>query len=297
MSPPDEAVKWPPDEAEWRELLRDLPHDLPDENRRKAREAIGAAVREYQEDAGRDEQRGAVWRQIRRVASSPQIEKLCRVILQLNNFSQQMDQAEVTREVAEVERLRRRADSLPTIELDWSPEAVAKRQAAADAVARERAAVRDILRRQTHEFDQRVAPMAADARDERRLFDSVAEAMLRQVEPLRQICSDAGLRATMYLSKSRRRGRLLSQLSLAWTVWGRGALPKAETGSFVDFMVDITGRVFSRPVGGSGIKKFVGRERARRLTLRLRDQILLSGEGSMKADAYLIDADGLRVPD
>jgi hypothetical protein len=122
-------------------------------------------------------------------------------------------------------------------------------------------------------------------------LDPQAEAMLRHGEALRQISSDADLRVTVYLLTSRR-GRFMSRLSLAWTGPGRGDLPISETGPFVEFMVAITARVFLRPLDGSGIKRFAKRERARRATLRISDQILLGGAGDMKADAFVIDETG-----
>jgi hypothetical protein len=204
---------WPPDEAEWRELLRDLPPDLSDKERRAVQEAIEAAVREYIDDADRDEQLRSAYLQIKRVADSRQIQKLCQAILQLRDFP----------------------------------------------------------------------------------LDPGTEAMLRQAEALARICSEADLRASLYLSMERR-SRFMSRLSLAWTGPGRGDLPTSETGSFVDFMVAITGRVFPRPLDGSGIKRFVSREKARRATLRILNQIL-TGQGGMKADAFLIDEAGQRKPD
>jgi hypothetical protein len=121
-------------------------------------------------------------------------------------------------------------------------------------------------------------------------LEAGAESMLRHVEALRQISSDADLRAAVYLSTSRR-GRFMSRLSLAWTGPGRGDLPISETGPFVEFMVAVTALAFSRPLDGSGVKRFVQRERARRATLRVLDQVL-AGEGNMKVDAFLIDASG-----
>jgi hypothetical protein len=192
-------VFWPPNEDEWRDLLR-LP---PDADRVAVRQAIEAAVCEYINDAGRDEQLRAVYLQIRRAAGSRQVEKLCQAILQLKNFP----------------------------------------------------------------------------------LDPATEAMLRQVEALRRLHSDAELRATIYLVTSRR-GRFMSRLSLAWTGPGRGDLPISETGPFVDFMVAITALVFSRPLDGSGVKRFASRERARRATLRVLDQ-LFAGEGGMNVDAFV----------
>jgi len=113
------------------------------------------------------------------------------------------------------------------------------------------------------------------------------ENLLRHVEALKQISSDADLRATFYLSTSRR-GRFMSRLSLAWTGPGRGDLPISETGPFVEFMAAISALVFSRPLDGSGIKRFASRERARRATLRILDEVL-AGEGVMKVDASVID--------
>jgi hypothetical protein len=162
-------VFWPPNEDEWRDLLR-LP---PDADRVAVRQAIEAAVCEYINDAGRDEQLRAVYLQIRRAAGSRQVEKLCQAILQLKNFP----------------------------------------------------------------------------------LDPATEAML-------------------------------SRLSLAWTGPGRGDLPISETGPFVDFMVAITALVFSRPLDGSGVKRFASRERARRATLRVLDQ-LFAGEGGMNVDAFV----------
>jgi hypothetical protein len=51
-------------------------------------------------------------------------------------------------------------------------------------------------------------------------------------------------------------------------------------------MVAITALVFSRPLDGSGVKRFASRERARRATLRVLDQ-LFAGEGGMNVDAFV----------
>jgi hypothetical protein len=122
-----------------------------------------------------------------------------------------------------------------------------------------------------------------------------AEKMLRHVEALRQIGPEAKLRATVYLSITRR-GRFMSRLSLAWTGPGRGDLPISETGPFVDFVVAITARVFSRPLDGSGVKKFVRRERGRRDMLKILHHFP-AGEFSMKANAIVLDRFGHPRPD
>lgn len=198
-------MPWPPDGEEWHELLK----GLPEADRPAFRQAIESAAREYIDDADRDEQLLAVYQEIKRIAGSRQIDKLCQAILQLKNFP----------------------------------------------------------------------------------LDPQAEAMLRQVEALKGVRSDADLRAAVYLSSSRR-GRFMSRLSLAWTGPGKGDLPISETGPFVDFMVAITARVFTRPLDGSGIKRFASRERARRATLRILDQILLAGAGDTRVDAFVIDGTG-----
>jgi hypothetical protein len=121
-------------------------------------------------------------------------------------------------------------------------------------------------------------------------LDPVAEAMLRQVEALARMRSDADLRAAIYLSTARR-GRFMSRLSLVWTGMGKSDLPISDTGPFVDFMAAITALVFSRPLDGSAVKRFVKREKARRETLLVLDQLFV-GEGGIKADSFVIDAAG-----
>jgi hypothetical protein len=195
-------VPWPPGEEEWHELLKGLP---PEADRLAFRQAIESAAREYIDDADRDKQLLAVYREIKRIAGLQQLEKLCQAILRLKNFP----------------------------------------------------------------------------------LDPQTEATLRQVEALKRVRSDADLRAVFYLSTSRR-GRFMSRLSLAWTGPGRGDLPISETGSFVEFMATITALVFSRPLDGSGVKRFARRERARRATLQILNHVL-AGAGVMKVDAFVIN--------
>jgi hypothetical protein len=106
-------VFWPPNEDEWRDLLR-LP---PDADRVAVRQAIEAAVCEYINDAGRDEQLRAVYLQIRRAAGSRQVEKLCQAILQLKNFPLDPATEAMLRQVEALRRLHSDAELRATIYL------------------------------------------------------------------------------------------------------------------------------------------------------------------------------------
>ena len=75
---------WPPQDREWHDLLQPLPADA---DRVGVREAVEAAVREYVDDADHDKQHHSLWLEIGRAAGSRQVEKLCRLVLQLENFS------------------------------------------------------------------------------------------------------------------------------------------------------------------------------------------------------------------
>jgi hypothetical protein len=128
-------------------------------------------------------------------------------------------------------------------------------------------------------------------------IDSVAEGLLRQVEPNMQIHGQAKVRAAIHLTTARD-GRLMSRLSLVWTGPGKGKLPISETGPFVEFFSSIYRRVFRRPIDGSGVKRFVRREWARREILTT-IKLNWAGQGGFKIDesgVYVIDARGQRKP-
>jgi hypothetical protein len=99
-------------------------------------------------------------------------------------------------------------------------------------------------------------------------LDPEAEALLLHAEALALVRSRAEIRAATYLSITRR-GRLMSRLSLAWTGPGKANMPISETGTFADFFCTITARVLPPGLEGSGVKRFVKRERARRAMLDL----------------------------
>jgi hypothetical protein len=98
----------PPDEPGWRDLLQGLP---PDADRVAVRQAIEAAVHEYINDAGRDEQLRAVYLQIGRAAGAQAFEKFCQAILELKNFPLDPGAEAMLRHVERLRQIRSDAES------------------------------------------------------------------------------------------------------------------------------------------------------------------------------------------
>ncbi|MDR3484260.1 MAG: hypothetical protein P4M05_05040 [Bradyrhizobium sp.] len=99
-------------------------------------------------------------------------------------------------------------------------------------------------------------------------LDPDAEALLRHADAFAKTSSKIKSRAAIYLATARK-GRLMSRLSLAWTGPGKAKMPISETGPFAEFLCAVTARVSPPGLEGSGVKRFVKRERARRAVLRL----------------------------
>jgi hypothetical protein len=115
---------------------------------------------------------------------------------------------------------------------------------------------------------------------------NIPEQLRQFIDLAREIPATVDQLVELYLPSTRRE-RLLSSLSLAWTGPGKGAMPVSETGAFAEFLCGIADRVLRRSLSVHGAKAFVKREKLRRAIVGI---IRLSGEGGMKADAFLIDA-------
>ncbi len=97
-------------------------------------------------------------------------------------------------------------------------------------------------------------------------------------DDLARVAKIAEVRAGACLPRNRRR-QLLAIFSAAWTGPGKGQMPRSETGPFVNFLSELTGRVLTRELpdghivdgalGGGAVKDLVTRERIRRAALNL----------------------------
>jgi hypothetical protein len=97
-------------------------------------------------------------------------------------------------------------------------------------------------------------------------LDPQVEELLRVASLLMQTHSRAKVVAALYLPTNRR-SRFMTAISLIWTNVAKGKLSIYEDSPFVDFLAAIYERVEGRTLDRSGVKKFVGRERARRAFL------------------------------